>query len=129
MTAEHAHQLWSAMPLTIPALVNYAPDLIGTFVPAEALYARATTFAPPYASWLHSLAKRRQVEPTARLAEKQIFAQPTALLKTIAAERPLVLLLEDLHWADHASSGLLFHLSRTLRDSRILIVSLARRFC
>ncbi|MCE7983400.1 MAG: helix-turn-helix domain-containing protein [Caldilinea sp. CFX5] len=126
MTAEHAHQLWAAMPLTIPVLVNHAPDLIGSFVPVEPLYARATTFAPPYAPWLHSLAKRRQAEPTARLTEKQIFAQSTTLLKTIAAERPLVLLLEDLHWVDHASCGLLFHLSRTLRDSRVLIVGAYR---
>lgn len=126
MTSEHAHRLWTAMPLTIPALVNHAPDLIGAFVPVEPLYARATTFAPPYASWLQYLAKQRHVDRTTRLEEKQIFAQYAALLKSIAAERPLLLLLEDLHWVDHASGGLLFHLSRTLRASRILIVGTYR---
>lgn len=44
LTTEDAQRLWAAMPLTIPALVNQAPDLIGMFVPAEPLYTRAMTF-------------------------------------------------------------------------------------
>jgi predicted ATPase len=36
------------------------------------------------------------------------------------------LILEDLHWADSASSGLLFHLSREARHSRMLIVGTYR---
>jgi len=60
------------------------------------------------------------------LDERSIFFQYTALLKAIAARRPLLLILEDLHWVDLPSSGRLFHLSRAGRESRILIVGTYR---
>ena len=50
----------------------------------------------------------------------------TRLLHTAAAQRPLVLLLEDLHWADSASLDLLGYLTRALRASRLLIVATLR---
>src|SRR6185436_17517285 len=43
-----------------------------------------------------------------------------------ARERPLMLILEDLHWVDSASSGLLFHLSRAAAHSRMLILGTYR---
>ncbi len=43
-----------------------------------------------------------------------LFAQVRTLLVAMTASRPLLLLLEDLHWADAASLDLLRHLARTL---------------
>src|SRR5499425_1898470 len=53
ITAEHAQRLWEAMPLTLPALVEHAPDLLGTFLPSNGVSERAATFAAPDAPWLH----------------------------------------------------------------------------
>jgi hypothetical protein len=39
------------MPLAVPALVKQAPDLIESFVVAEALLERAAPFAPSNAPW------------------------------------------------------------------------------
>ena len=46
------------------------------------------------------------------------------MLQELACRQPLVLLLDDMQWADNASVGLLFHLGRQLNAgrSRILIV-------
>jgi predicted ATPase len=110
------------MPLTVPALVKQAPDLIGSFVPAELLLERATTFAPAAAPWFKQLMTRTAHAPSAGLEQRQILAQYTALLKTVAAQRPLLLILEDLHWVDASSNALLFHLSREVANDRILIV-------
>ena len=55
-----------------------------------------------------------------------VFEQYTQVLMALAAETSLVLVLEDLQWADAASCGLLFHLGRRIRGSRILVVGTYR---
>src|SRR5262249_49952869 len=65
-------------------------------------------------------------EAGARVAQQPILTQYSAALSAIARERPLILILEDLHWVDSASSGLLFHLSRELSHSRMLILGTYR---
>ena len=48
------------------------------------------------------------------------------LLAALAHEQPLLLVVEDLHWADEASLGLLQHLARELRQERVLLVATYR---
>jgi predicted ATPase len=48
------------------------------------------------------------------------------LLAALAREAPLLLLLDDLQWADTGSVGLLFHLARKLTGIRILVLGLFR---
>jgi adenylate cyclase len=122
ITSAHARRLWEFMPLTIPVLVKQAPDLIGSFIPVELLLERATPFAPAAAPWFQQLMTMTAHASSAGLEQKQILAQYTALLKTVAAQHPLLLILEDLHWVDDSSNALLFHLSREVGNDRILIV-------
>jgi DNA-binding CsgD family transcriptional regulator len=49
-----------------------------------------------------------------------------ALLERLAARQPLVLALDDVHWADEASIEAVAHLLRRLRG-RLLVVAAARR--
>ena len=51
-----------------------------------------------------------------------LFEQVTRVLGAIARQRPLVLVLDDLQWADAGSLALLFHLGRRLAGSRILLL-------
>jgi len=44
------------------------------------------------------------------------------LLRHIAARTPLVIILDDLHWADQPTLLLLQHVARTLTDERLLFV-------
>ena len=58
--------------------------------------------------------------------QQAIFQQVTNVLSAWAAEHPLLLILDDLQWADAGSIGLLFHLGRQLAGHRILILGAYR---
>lgn len=56
------------------------------------------------------------------LNQEQVFQQYANLLGKVALDTPLVIFLDDLHWADTTSCNLLFHLSRQIADKRILVI-------
>jgi hypothetical protein len=47
----------------------------------------------------------------------QVFAAVSRTLQAIAAQVPVVLFLEDIHWADSASLALLHYIARAIHDS------------
>lgn len=56
----------------------------------------------------------------------RLFELTVTLLERIAARRPVVLVLEDLHWADASTRHLLAHLYRNLRAGRLLVLATYR---
>ena len=62
----------------------------------------------------------------AGVAQARLFEIVFGLLRRLADERPLVLVLEDLHWADSSTRDLLRFLVRNARDARLLIVGTYR---
>jgi predicted ATPase len=54
------------------------------------------------------------------------FAAALRTVGAAAAERPLLLVLEDLQWADYSSLALLVHLARNLTRERVLLVGTVR---
>lgn len=58
--------------------------------------------------------------------EKLIFKNVRDLLQRIAAARPLVLVFEDLHWADTSSINLLEALLRLVTDHAVLFIAVFR---
>jgi DNA-binding CsgD family transcriptional regulator/tetratricopeptide (TPR) repeat protein len=66
-------------------------------------------------------AGRHDEEGTARL-----FELVARLLARVAADRTVVLALEDLHWADASTRHLLSYLLRTLRAGRLVVVATYR---
>lgn len=59
-------------------------------------------------------------------SEEALFFQYTELLFAAAAERPILLLLDDLHWADGATVSLLAHIGRRVGSERIVIIGTYR---
>ena len=59
-------------------------------------------------------------------ARHRLFERVLALLGDLAVEAPLVLVLEDLHWADESSHELLAFLAVRLRDLPVLLVATLR---
>jgi len=57
----------------------------------------------------------------------RLFEAMLALMRLPAAEGGLVIVIEDLHWADASTRELLDYLTRRLRNSRILVVGTYRR--
>jgi DNA-binding CsgD family transcriptional regulator len=51
-----------------------------------------------------------------------LFEELFTLLRRLGTERPLVLVLEDLHWADRSTRELVRFLTRNLRSERILLL-------
>jgi len=56
------------------------------------------------------------------LIRDQIFMVSEGLFRGLAARRPTVLILEDVHWADGATLKLIAHLARTLADARCMLI-------
>ncbi|MCX5385847.1 helix-turn-helix transcriptional regulator [Streptomyces sp. NBC_00083] len=56
----------------------------------------------------------------------RLFELTVRMLERIAAERTVVLVLEDLHWADASTRHLLTYLFRTLRRGRLVVVATYR---
>ncbi|WP_405823199.1 AAA family ATPase [Streptomyces sp. NBC_00838] len=55
-----------------------------------------------------------------------LFELTVRLLERVAADRTVVLILEDLHWADASTRHLLAYLFRTLRRGRLLVITTYR---
>lgn len=58
--------------------------------------------------------------------QNRLFELTLALIDRLAADRPLVLVLEDLHWSDPATSDLLVFLVRSLRRGRVVLIGTFR---
>ena len=65
------------------------------------------------------------VEPEA--ARFRLFDSVTGFLRAAAAQRPLLLILDDLHWADMPSMALLRFVSRELEGAGLLVVGIYRQ--
>ncbi len=126
LTAKHARRLWELMPIALPALVTHGPDLVGSLLPGHDLKERATAVGSNEAGWFTQIDRLTTAKPQSGLEQQQIFTQYATVIRAIAARRPLLLVIEDLHWVDLASSGLLFHLSREIGKSKILLVGTYR---
>lgn len=59
-------------------------------------------------------------------SEEALLFQYTELFFAAAVKHPLVLIIDDLHWADAASISLLAHLGRRIKDQPILIIGTYR---
>ena len=115
------------------ALCREAADM-GAHVLTGHCFDRTET--PPYGPWIQ-IARRVQALsdiantlPVPRLdgatSQADIFAQTRDLLVALTAERPLVLVLEDLHWADSASLDLLRFIARGIDEMPLLLVATYR---
>ena len=56
----------------------------------------------------------------------RLFASASAFIRELAAAAPVALLLDDLHWADSASVGLLVYLARDLAAEPVLLLTTYR---
>ncbi|MDH6108369.1 DNA-binding CsgD family transcriptional regulator [Kitasatospora sp. MAP12-15] len=59
-------------------------------------------------------------------ARQRLFERMLGLLGELSSQSPLVLVLEDLHWADESTRELLAFLAVRLREQRVMIVATIR---
>ncbi len=111
---------------TARILQEHGPDLIDIFVPGAAVLTRLGAQAAGKMRARRGTGDGHGVPEAGRLEQHHLFEQYTSVLRETARQRPLVLLVDDLHWADEGSIGLLFHLARRLSSEPVLLVGAYR---
>jgi DNA-binding CsgD family transcriptional regulator/tetratricopeptide (TPR) repeat protein len=96
-------------------LVGRAIDLVGTELPYQ-----------PFVEALRPLGGFPQVDGQAGGSQLRVFQETLALLFERAATAPLLLVLEDLHWADTSTLDLVVFLAHHLHDRRVLLLATCR---
>ncbi|HTX39845.1 MAG TPA: protein kinase [Bryobacteraceae bacterium] len=95
-------------------------DSLTNGVGAESVAAAMKTLAP---TWYAQLARASvPSEPGGAPSSERLKRELAALLQEISRLRPLVIFLDDVHWADLSTADLLSYLSTRLADIHALIV-------
>jgi DNA-binding NarL/FixJ family response regulator len=80
----------------------------------------------PFVEALRPLGKPWQVDAYARGSQLHVFEGVVALLAERAASTPIVLVLEDLHWADTSTLDLVVFLAHNLGEPAVLVLATYR---
>lgn len=128
---ENVSRLKQFVGYSAQAVVDLGPDLIGIFIPGAGLATRAAAFVAEKAGWLDTLSRltekaNAKTDIASGVDQSHIFEQYTNVLIRLAQQHPLLLVLDDLQWADNASISLLFRLGRRLREQRVFLVGAFR---
>ena len=90
-------------------------DLVGTELPYQ-----------PFVEALRPLGEPWQVEGPHASSQLRVFEHTLALLTDRAAAAPVLLVLEDLHWADISTLDLVVFLAHNLADRPVLLLATYR---
>ncbi|MFM8320428.1 MAG: ATP-binding protein [Chloroflexota bacterium] len=131
LPGEARERLAEAAPGLARRLVESAPALLDRLVDRSRLPARlqpspGTPAAPGTAAGRPAAPRRPERSSMPPLDRAALFEQFTRLLTGLAPQRPLLLVLDDLHWIDPDSAALLFHLVRRIAGSRVLLLAAYR---
>jgi tetratricopeptide (TPR) repeat protein len=132
ISPKNAKRLRTVLVRSVQVLVELGPDLVNAFLPGAGLLAKVGTATAKQAGWMARLDRMAQGPDDKKLPgdlvtdQTRIFEQYTRVLQELSTEHPLVLILDDLHWADASSISLLFHLVRRIEANRILIIGTYR---
>jgi predicted ATPase len=132
ITKENARRLRGIVSSSAEALMELGPDLLELFIPWAGLAVRLSSFAAEKTGLMDRLKQRfgRDRQPRAPKTEgidqSQIFEQYVSVLQALSNHHPLLIVLDDLQWADASSIELLFHLVRRMGDAALLVVATYR---
>jgi DNA-binding CsgD family transcriptional regulator/tetratricopeptide (TPR) repeat protein len=95
-------------------LLGRSIDLVGTELPYQ-----------PFTEALGPLLERRLLSGTGG-SQHQVFEEMLGLLAERAAAAPVLLVLEDVHWADTSTLDLVVYLAHNVDDRRIMLAATYR---
>jgi DNA-binding CsgD family transcriptional regulator len=96
-------------------LLGRSIDLVGTDLPYQ-----------PFADALRPLGDPRQVDASSAGSQLGLFEKTLALLTERASHQPVLLVLEDLHWADTSTLDLVVFLAHNIADRPIVLLATVR---
>jgi len=126
MQREDALRLWQLLPAALKALVTESPELIGTLVNGPALLSRVTPsgVAAAEAEGLRELVGRKQREgDRGNVQQAVLLDQFAQFINAVSRRRPLLLMFEDIHWADAGTIAMLCHLCERIGGYRIMLAA------
>jgi tetratricopeptide (TPR) repeat protein len=128
---ENRKRLKGLLSVSCQVLVETGPDLVGTFVPTAKIWLGLGSTALQKMDWYERLKKLADDSTAKKLLgtsvqQTQIFEQYANVLRELAKKAPIVIALDDFHWADTDSVSLLFRLCRRIEGSPILIIGAYR---
>lgn len=128
ISANNAERLKDLLRLSGTTLLEFGPDLIGTLIPGASLVGRVAAFAAKEVGVTDKLKLKSEsaTQGAAGLDQAKILQQYASVLHQLSLQQPLIVVVDDLQWADSASINLLFFLARQLPPSRILLIGTYR---
>jgi DNA-binding CsgD family transcriptional regulator/tetratricopeptide (TPR) repeat protein len=96
-------------------LLGRSIDLVGTELPYQ-----------PFVEALRPLGELRHADGLAARSQLQVFEETRALLAMRSAAAPVLLELEDLHWADTSTLDLVVFLAHNVEDLQVLLLATYR---
>ncbi|MGD2026596.1 MAG: AAA family ATPase [Anaerolineales bacterium] len=126
---QNALNLWNTIPITYQSLLTYGPDLIDTVIPGKSLLELVSPYSKTHSAWYTELEEHlrsMQQQPKSTVQQANLFSQIIAVLQKIADQVPLLLILDDLQWADISTIGILFQFVKQIPQSRIMLVGAYR---
>ena len=130
LSSIQAEKLWRLIPLTTQVLVSQSPELIDMLVPRWLLERQMATAALAQTELTKDLAglysKLLERQAQTQSDQGKLFEACAVLFETLSAKYPLLLIMDDLHWADISSISLLSFLGNRLAQSPVMIVGTFR---
>ena len=128
--SENRKRLGRVASVAGDVLLEFGPDLIGLLVPGASLLAKIGTKTAQKAGLVEAVSKKVSGDGgsggSSGLDQNLIFEQYVNVIRGIAEQRPLILVVDDLQWADTASIQLLFRLGRRLDGVKLMLVGTYR---
>lgn len=120
---------WNAVPAAVDAVLQDGPYLLGSFLDGAALSARVDIGFPGsvLARRLRETCSRGDttaVDPARQ--QRPVLDQFTRVVQRIADHAPLLLIIDDLHWADTGTIELMWHVAGRLAGSPALVLAAYR---
>ncbi|MGA0612820.1 ATP-binding protein [Caldimonas sp. KR1-144] len=72
--------------------------------------------------WLHDEPQAGDFAPAAGTTQDRMLREFGELIDRVAADQPVLMVLEDLHWSDHATVQLLGYLARRRQPARLMVL-------
>ncbi len=94
------------------------------FVVPELVLADLLTLVPELKPYYPSVPANPALDPQAE--QRRLFENVVTFFAALSESHPLLIVLDDAHWADSGSLALLRHLARRLRTKRVLLLATYR---
>jgi tetratricopeptide (TPR) repeat protein len=123
----NAEKVKGIMKSSAKVLLTHAPGIISAFLPASSLAESIAKTAIQQTGILETLDKGEEERGFSKEIDKdRIFQEYTDILLVLSKYCPLILVLDNLQWADSASIDLFLHLSYRLKESKIMLIGTYR---